>query len=55
MTSVIRSSSFQPSDYQEFTSQLHQRNVSEVIPVEAEVVRVDVSGKSFSRLTDYRR
>ena len=53
MTSVIRSSSFQPSDYQEFTSQLHQRN--EVIPVEAEVVRVDVSGKSFSRLTDYRR
>ena len=48
---------FQPSNYEEFTSQLYQREAEwcERLPVQAELVRVDVSGRSFTRLTDYRR
>ena len=54
---------FQPSNYEEFTSQLYDTECSERLgqdrpdgpPVKAEVVRVDVSGATFSRMTDYRR
>ena len=52
---------FQPSNYEEFTSQLYDTECSERLerlerlPVKAEVVTVDVSGATFSRMTDYRR
>ena len=54
---------FQPSNYEEFTSQLYDTECSERLmvdrpdglPVKAEMVTVDVSGATFSRMTDYRR
>ena len=53
-------STFQPSNYEEFTSQLYDTEAEcserlERAPVKAELVTVDVSGASFSRMTDYRR
>ena len=54
---------FQPSNYEEFTSQIYETECSERlgpdrtdgVPVKAEMVKVDVSGATFSRMTDYRR
>ena len=56
---------FQPSNYAEFSSQLiRERSVLEQLPDSAvllpdsgagEMISVDVSGATFSRMTDFRR
>lgn len=57
---------FQPSNYEEFTNQLQcdtelygRMTVDNGVMVSGtgagEVITVDVSGKSFNRMTDYRR
>ena len=48
----------QPSNYEEFSSRLDEQDYSEKIeglPCKSELVTVDVSGKSFARMTSYRR
>ena len=48
----------QPSNYEEFSSRLDDPDTSRKqgnIALKSELVRVDVSGKSFARMTDYRR
>ena len=48
----------QPSDYEEFSRRLDDHDSSQKqgkVPLKSELVRVDVSGKSFARMTDYRR
>jgi len=47
-----------PSNYEEFSSRLDDPDTSRKqgnIALKSELVRVDVSGKSFARMTDYRR
>jgi len=47
-----------PSNYEEFSSRLDDHDSSQKqgnIALKSELVRVDVSGKSFARMTDYRR
>ena len=57
---------FQPSNYEEFTSQLQcdtetyatlSLDTGVMVPSSGagELVTVDVSGKTFNRMTDYRR
>ena len=61
--SLIISSYFQPRNYEEFTSGMmvdRLRDSSVISTVDGvtgtgEVVMVDVSGKTFNRMTDYRR
>jgi len=47
-----------PSNYEEFSSRLDDHDSSQKqgnVALKSELVRVDVSGKSFARMTDYRR
>jgi hypothetical protein len=47
-----------PSNYEEFSSRLDDHDSSQkqgAVALKSELVRVDVSGKSFARMTDYRR
>ena len=61
--SLVISSHFQPRNYEEFTSGMmvdRLRDSSVISTVDGvtgtgEVIVVDVSGKTFNRMTDYRR
>ena len=52
---------FQPSNFREFSTRLddqilgHKNVVATQDHLKSELVRVDVSGKSFARMRDYRR